>query len=443
MDAARPRLSWQLESAGRGQRQTAYRIVVASTPQLLARNRGDLWNSGKVRSDQSIQIEYAGCPLRSTQRCHWRVQVWDRAGRPSAWSAPAVWEMGLLASLDWQAQWIADKFAAAQVVDDAPVAPLFRREFSIAQPLRSARAYLCGVGYHELSINGRKIGDHVLDPGVTRYDQRVLYVTYDITPDVVVGANAVGVILGNGMYNSLANFDAAFKLDRPKFILQLRLELRDGRVITLGSDTAWKTAPGPILGNGTRTGETYDARAERPGWDRPGYDDRNWKTAELIPPPGGGLVAQMLEPIKVTQTLVPVRLTQPQPGVFVYDLGQAFAGWAQLAVTGPAGATLQLKYAEKLTPTGDIDTANIDSLVKTGGFQTDTYILKGRGTEVWEPRFTYHGFRYVQLTGFPGRPTLANLRGRVVHTALETRGEFSCSNPLLNRIQECVCAGQL
>jgi alpha-L-rhamnosidase len=438
VDSLRPILGWELEAKGRGQIQTAYQILVASSPRLLVQDKGDLWNSKRVKSSQSVQVPYDGRPLASFQRCHWKVRVWDGAGKASAWSAPSFWEMGVLDKRDWQAQWIANDMVTLPWMVETPVAPLLRKVFTVAQPIQSARVYICGLGYYELSINGRKIGDRVLDPGLTKFDQRVLYATYDVTPDLTAGVNAIGVTLGNGMYNNLPDMDGCFRFDRPKLLLQLRLVLADGTVQTVVSDAAWQSSTGPIVFNAVRNGEVYDARLEKPGWDQPDYDAQGWTPTQLIPAPGGTLVSSMLPPIRVTQTIRPVEVKEVKPGVFVFDMGQAFSGWCQLTVTGPAGTKVQWKCGERLAPDGQIETTRIAVLVKHGEFQTDSYILKGQGTEVWEPRFTYHAFRYVQMTGFPGRPTLDNLRGRVAHTDLPVRGEFACSNPLLNKIHDLV-----
>lgn len=612
IDAVRPRLSWIMQSDGRGQRQAAYQILVSSSEEKLRRNRGDLWNSGRVATDQSVHVVYGGRPLPSRQRCHWKVRVWDKDGKVSAYSEPAYWQMGLLNRSDWHGQWIgfspraalakadqslpldaafwiwfpegepardapvatrffrrrvtlpaareiksarlriaadnkaaifingeevgrsedswtkfdvfdvrrilhpgenvlavsvANTFSAAglaarleiefdsgpplTIVTDkswtttdkevpgwqaaqfeeagwlpakevvkvggglwgavpsvpatpAPPAPHLRRAFQVKSKLRRATLSICGLGYYELRLNGRKVGDHILDPGYTRYDKRALYVTYDVTPYLQAGRNALGVVLGSGWYDAhvlgVWDFEKAPWRARPRLLLELRLDYGNGRSERVVSDGSWKAATGPILFDSIYAGEVYDARLEKTGWDTAHYSDASWQNAQVVPAPKGVLAAQMMPPIKVQQTLVPVKLTQPRPGVWLYDMGQNFAGFPQLFITGPAGAKVVMACGEKLHADGTLDQSNIAGFVKgrdpSQFFQTDTYILKGAGREVYEPRFTYHGFRYVEVSGFPGQPTLDNLRGRVVHSAMPPAGRFECSNPLLNRIQQ-------
>jgi alpha-L-rhamnosidase len=298
----------------------------------------------------------------------------------------------------------------------------------------------CGLGYYELHLNGHKVGDRVLDPLFTRYDRRVLYATYDVTDQLAVGPNALGVMLGNGFYNSQSrdawNFDKTPWRDQPTLRAQLRVEYADGNTETIATDATWKASTGPVRHDGTRNGEDYDARREIPGWDTAGFDDSAWATPTMVDGPKGRLCAQTSEPIRVTQTITPVAVTEPRPGVFVFDLGQNIAGWAQLKVTGPAGTRITMRYGERIHADGTLDQANIIEHVYSGPFQTDTYTLKGGGEETWEPRFTYHGYRWVEVTGWPGKPTLDNLRGRVVHTAFAPAGTFECSSDLLNKIQQ-------
>jgi len=446
IDVERPRLSWKLQSHRRGQKQTAYQILVATDREMLDDDRADLWNTGKVDSDQSIHVTYAGRSLTSRTRCHWKVRIWDERDKPGAFSDVAVWEMGLLSPGDWQARWISapatgeQAATAAQAETAAPQpAPLFRKSFIFSKQPRQARIYICGLGYYELRLNGAKVGDHVLDPAFTRYDRRVLYVTYDVTDQLAKGSNALGVILGNGWYNmhtrAVWNFDQAPWRDRPVLLCQLEVTFDDGSQRTIASDGTWRVSTGPIVFDSIRNGETYDARLEKEGWDTAECRDENWPLAAVDAGPQGTLSAQMMPPIKVTQTLEPVKLTEPKDGVYVFDMGQNLAGRARLKVSGPAGTRIAMKYAERLHKNGTIDQQEIGQHIKSGEAQTDTYILKGEGTEVWEPRFVYHGFQYVQVTGLPKKPSLETLCARVAHTAFDRAGTFACSNELFNRIQ--------
>ena len=322
-------------------------------------------------------------------------------------------------------------------------APYLRRNFQIGGKVKRATAYICGLGYYEMSLNGRKVGDHVLDPGWTRYDRRSLYVAHDVTDYLKAGNNAIGVILGTGHFDdhvlSVWDFDTASWRARPKMKLEMRVEYEDGRVQNISSDGNWKAATGPITFDSISSGTHYDARMEIPGWNTANYDDGQWAKAEAVEPVKGIISAQISPAIKVTQTLTPIKVTEPTPGTFIVDMGQNFAGVPEMLASGPAGTQVSLRCAEKLHPDGTLNANNIDVFLKrrdeNAKFQTDIYTFKGQGREVWNPRFTYHGFRYVEVKGFPGTPTVDNFRGLVMHTAFDEAGTFSSSNPLLNDIQ--------
>ncbi len=438
VDQPQPRLSWKIEATRqkpqRGIKQTAYQILVASSEMLLKPGKADLWDSGRVESDQSIHVDYAGKPLKSQMPCFWKVKVFSTTG--DSWSKPAKWTMGLLAPTDWTGAWIGSP--TETMVEPAP---LLRKNFPIIKKVRRATVYLCGLGYHELRLNGAKVGDHVLDPKFTRYDRRVLYVTHDVTALVRKGDNAIGVMLGNGWYNyhvlNAWNFDAAPWRAKPAMLLQMDVEYSDGSIQKIVSDESWAYSTGPIRFDGFLSGEVYDARAEKSGWDSPGYDDSSWSRAKVVVAPKGRLSAQMIQPIRVTEVIRPVKVTQPKPGVYLYDFGQNMAGKARLIVSGPAGTEVKLQYGELLHGDGTLNQGNINSFCKSGEFQTEKYILKGEGTETWQSRFMYHGFQYIQVTGFPGEPKPGNLEALVMHTDLGAAGSFECSNELLNSIQHC------
>ena len=410
---------------------------MAGSEAVLKSNAGDLWDSGKVHSEETLHVFYAGKALSSCQRCYWKVRAWDKDGKASPFSEPAYWEMGLLSPQDWQGQWIARTAEANSLP-----APMLRRAFTLEGKIKQARAYICGLGYYELHLNGKKIGDHLLDPGYTRYDKRALYVTYDVTDALRRGQNAVGVILGNGWYNvqtkAVWDFHKAPWRSAPKLLMELRVEYADGRVETIGTDSRWTTSIGPITFDSIYGGETYDARAEKPGWDTAGYDESDWAMAQVVASPGGKLAAQMMPPIKADQYLKPARLSEPKPGVFLFDIGQNMAGFAELSLRAPAGTSVVMKYGERVGKDGMLDRADIQQhIVRVDAsqqYQTDTYIAKGSGLETWHSRFDYHGFQYVEVTGFPGKPTLDTLRGVFIHSAIPVAGEFECSNPLLNKI---------
>ena len=463
LDTPQPRLSWLLDSRERGQRQTAYRVLAATTPDLLSKGKGDLWDSGKVASGESVQVVYGGQPLRSGQRVHWKVRAWDREGRPSGYSPASWWEMGLLAPADWRAAWITRKrdepLSEGKMFEDDP-APLFRKEFLVGKKISRARVYVSGLGYYELHLNGQRVGDQVLDPGWTTYSKRVLYSTYDVTDQLKRGQNALGVMLGNGWFNPLPlrlwghiNPREHLTVGEPRVIAQLVAEFSDGTSQTIVTDESWKVRNGPILRNSVYLGEVYDARKEQAGWDRPGFDDSGWPQAVGAPEPLGSLRAQSAPAIRVTRTLKPVKLTEPKPGVWIFDLGQNFAGWARLRVQGPAGTRVRLRYGELLYPDGTLNGMTaVCGQIKQGGpdyryggsgapktaWQMEEYILKGQGEEVYTPRFTFHGFRYVEVTGFPGKPTLSALEGLRLNSDVTPVGSFTCSNERFNRIQQMV-----
>jgi alpha-L-rhamnosidase len=305
------------------------------------------------------------------------------------------------------------------------VAPLFRHEFDMTKPVKRARAFVTGLGYYELHLNGRKVGDRVLDPAYTTFGKRVLYSTYDVTDQLVQGRNAVGAILGKGWFN-----------EAPCVLLQLNIEFEDGTSASVTTNPEWKRGKSHILENTLYHGETCDARLEQRGWDVPGFDDSGWDPVLVRTSPTKNLSAEMIQPIKVVEDITPTSLSNPKEGVWVYDFGQNFSGWCRLKVSGPAGTEVVLKHAELVYPDGTVNQENLRS-----ARATDRYVLKGGGVETWEPRFTYHGFRYVQLEGFPGKPDLKTLTGQVVHTSFARRGAFECSKRLINRIHSNACWG--
>lgn len=409
IDVVSPRFFWIPGHSDRGQKQSAYQIVVSTDPRC---EKADGWDSGRVASAEFTHVVYAGKRLASDTDYYWKVRFWDKDGTASPYSAIVRFSLGLLSREEWTGEWIGG-------------ANQLRTEFQLDGPAVRAKAYICGLGYYELRINGEKIGRNVLDPAWTTYDKRALYVTYDVTRALRAGANAVGVMLGQGWFKSRV------------LLLQIDIELAGGRKIRVVSDGNWKAVAGPIVGDSVYDGETYDARLETPGWDRPGFDDKGWTGAERVPGPKGRLSAQMMPPIQVMDTIVPLKMTAPRPGVYVFDMGQNFSGWARLRVSGPKGAEVRLRFAEMLYDTGLINQENLRS-----ARAEDVYILKGEGEEIFEPRFTYHGFRYVQMTGFPGVPTAETLRGRVVHSSVRQTGSFAASNPVLNGLQRIITWGQ-
>ncbi len=617
IDVARPRLSWELraeqarplsfgENSGarmasaaipRGVRQRAYQVLVASSPKLLQADRGDLWDSGQVESEQSVHVEYAGKRLSSRQGCWWKVRVWGQHEKPSPWSDTSLWSLGLLTKEDWTGKWIgldggeesAGSLKGAQWIwfaeGDPPISapaearffrrvvnlppdrhvtkatilmtaddgftlylngkrvsqseghpnaveseltaqlrpgvnvmavaaynkpgppqnpaglvgvlrvelegaePLtvttdaqwrcakteadgwrgsefddsrwtpakslgpfgmapwasfgpeeqrrlparyLRREFPVAKKVKRATASVCGLGFFELYLNGRRVSDHVMDPGLSNYGKRDLYVTFDVTDYLQAGTNAVGVILGNGRFFA-PRINVPFPTPTfgyPKLRLQMSLEYEDGSVAELVTDERWKvTANGPIRANNEFDGEEYDARRELAGWSEAGFNDHDWQPVQQVKRPEGRLLAQMFEPMRVTQVLKPVALTHPKPGVYLADFGQNLYGAVRLKVRGPAGTRVQLRTSFTRKPDGTIKMEDNRS-----ARSTDVYTLRGDGEEVWAPRFRGQGTHYAEVTGWPGVPTADSFELLVIHTDVEQAGDFTCSNDLLNRI---------
>ncbi len=607
IDAPSPRLSWTLtpvRPGARGLKQSAYRVIVASSAASVREDKADLWDTGKVASDRSVHVAYAGRPLTSHAECWWKVRVWDQNGAESAWSEPARWSMGILDAGGWKGRWIGldggeeagelpstlkqaswiwfpgtiastgapigtryfrrtftlpeggkvrkatlyatadDSFAAsvngravgggqswltvkqfdvttlcrpgrndlaiaATNAESLTVAPeknpagllgllkvefetgeplvvptdenwrtlnkevagwdregfddagwraaqasgtfgsppwgvvggsdhrrlpsrTLRREFRVGKEVRRATAYVCGLGFFDLHLNGRLVSDQLMNPALTGYDRRACYVTFDVTSEVRRGENAVGVVLGNGRYFAPRK-DVPVPTRTygyPKLLLQLRLDYADGSVEDVVSDTSWKlTTGGPVRADNEYDGEEYDARREMPGWSEPGYDDSGWRRAAVVAPPGGSIEAQTIEPIRVTEVLRPVAVTTPRPGTLLVDFGQSFYGTVRIKVSGPAGTRVRVHTSFNVTPDGLLNSANDRSALNT-----DIYTLKGRGVEVWSPRFKGNATRFAQVEGLPGPASVENFEGLVTHTDMEPVGQFTCSNAMLNRI---------
>jgi alpha-L-rhamnosidase len=437
IDTPNPRLSWSFRPAVRSQIQTAFRVLVAGSLESLQTDRGDWWDSGKVPSDRSVDVRYAGRKLASGASCWWKVKVWNKDNQESNWSESAFFSMGLLSDSDWKAVWIGlDKPASQDDIQSWLTrlsARMLRKTFEIPKKLKRATVYYSGLGLSELHLNGKKVGDAVLSPGLTEYSKRVFYVTYEVTSLLKEGGNAVGAVLGNGRYFPPRRDEHVQAIHFPKLMFQLHLEYEDGSAENVVSDETWKlTTDGPILANNEYDGEMVDARKEIPGWDLPNFDDSKWATAQKVEPPSGKLVAQMIRPIKITQTLESVQISRPKPNVSIFDMGQNLVGWVRLKIKGAkSGAAIRLRFAETLQKGGNLYTANLRSAKAE-----DVYITKGDSVEVYEPRFTTHGFRFVELTGYPGTPDSGTIVGRVIHDDIEPSGTFDCSNSMINRIYQ-------
>jgi alpha-L-rhamnosidase len=451
-----PRFSWTMKSNIRGQTQLAFQVAVFTSLEDANAGRNRLWDSRKVASSAN-QVSYQGPPLKSSTAYYWTARIWTRDGKPTRWSKPSWFETALLARGDWKAKWIDD--GKSNPVKDEDFyrfdpAPLFRREFSLAKPVAQAQLYISGLGYYEATLNGGRVGDHMLDPGWTDYSKRAYYSTYDVTEQLQEGRNCLGVTLGNGWYNPLPllmwgrkNLRTHLPVGRPRLIAQLNLSYEDGSSESIRSDESWKVTDGPILRNNIYLGEVFDGRKEIPGWDLPGFDDSAWSSARSADEPIGGLVAQPLEPIRVTATVNPVSVSEPQKGVYIVDFGQNFAGWASFELDLAKGAMVRMRYGELLNKDGSLNPLTSvcgqikgkpnSSLESHPGmaWQQDVFVAGGRGREIYTPSFTFHAFRYVEITGCPVKPTLDMVTGLRLHTDVRPTGHFSCSNELFNSIQ--------
>lgn len=503
-----PRLTWTPESDRRGERVTSYRILVASSPERLARGEGDLWDSGVVKSAATTLVEYAGKPLTSRQACYWKVMSIDRDGRPGPWSEPARWEMGLLAPSDWSASWIdatptpgeveivratyasadgkvskdvtklvaegvarGEKFVAsnatlggdpavnvpkqlridyrcdgitlhAEVAENSTTVlpgsriPYLRRSFEARGEIVKARLYSTALGVYELSLNGQRVGDAHLAPGWTDYRKRVRYQAYDVTPLVVKGKNVLGAIVGPGWFCGRAGLFHAREYygTSPALLAQLEITYKDGRVERVCSDAMWKRHDGPMLAADIMDGDAYHAAREVEGWCSPTLDDASW-TSVTTREENRHLQAEVDRPVRVLQRLAAKSLTEPSRGHFVFDLGQNMVGVVRLRTRAKAGTVVTIRHAEMLNPDGTIYTQNL-----RGAAATDIYVSKG-GEREWQPAFTFHGFRYVELTGLDAPPTQSDVEGVVLGSDLEPVGTFTCSDSRLNQLQSNIVWG--
>jgi len=478
IDEVQPRLSWRVESSERGQKQTAYQILVASSPELLQANTGDLWDSGKISSDETVNIAYAGKPLASRQQCFWKVCVWDKDGK-AKWSDPAAWTMGLLQSEDWQADYISFRDTTPLWKDAAnlflPPARQYRKEFTATKSVKRATIYSTALGIYELYVNGRRVSDARFVPGWTDYHQRAYYNTYDVTALVKRGSNALGAWVGDGWYSGYIGFGLMTSIGTehigrytygktPALMAQLEIEYTDGSRETIPTDKSWKvTGGGPIREGDFLMGESYDARKETPGWTQTNFDDAKWEPAILASENGtvpatfyeyqnavkpsdaveikgrpidlgfkrpGKLEAFPGLPVRLIEEIKPIAITSPTNGVYIFNLGQNFAGVVRLKVKGPAGTDIQLRFGEMLYPDGRLMNDNYRK-----ARAIDHYILRGdKNGETWTPRFTFHGFQYVEVTSYPGKPDKEAITGIVLHSDTPLTSGFECSDPMANRL---------
>ncbi len=433
IDAQQPRLSWKIVSTGNNIMQTAYQIRV-STDVSFASSKS-VWNSGKVLSDESVLQKYGGNELKPGQRYYWQVKVWDNKGKESKWSETAFWETGLFSPSEWRAQWIEMKGDTNRY---AP-SPYFRKEFDVTKKVSKAVVYVTAHGLYELRLNGRKVGEEALTPGWTTYGKRLQYQIYDVTQQLQNGTNAVGAVLGDGWYRGTLAWGNQWAIYGKKLglFMQMHIDYADGTSSLVVTDDSWKaTADGPIVKNGIYYGEAYNATKELTGWDKTGYDDRAWQKVE-IGRYDFKLVASEGAQVRKIEEIKPVKIFRSPSGRLLVDMGQNMIGWIRLKVSGAKGTEITVHHAEVLDKDGEFYTENL----RAAECELK-YTLAGTGEEIYEPRFTFMGFRYVEVIGFPGTLTEENITGIVVHSQMQPTGRYESSDSLINQLQHNIIWGQ-
>ncbi|MFN8207670.1 MAG: glycoside hydrolase family 78 protein [Bacteroidales bacterium] len=437
LDTPQPRFSWALNDSSREAHQTAYQVLVASSQEILARDEGDQWNSGKIKSSDCQFIAYQGEALKSANRYFWKVRCWNGEKQVSEWSAEQWFETALLQESDWKAPWISTQEPANQ---KPPISVYVRKEFELREKPVNARIYCTGLGNYIFYLNGKRVGEDLLSPGWTDYFQKIQYQVYDITELLDKGNNAAGALLGNMWWSSGLGWNggAAYSRGPLSVLAQIEVGYADGSHETFVTGPDWKYTFSPITFNHIYDGEHYDARMEIAGWNEPGLNDESWKNMQINESIRLKRVAQQEEPIRVSKELIPVSVTEPKPGIYVFDLGQNMVGTSRIKVTGKEGDQLEIRYAELLHPDGTVAQENLRS-----ARVTDFYTLKSGAEEHYTTTFTYHGFRYVQVKGMRSKPTADAVTGLVFYSNAPNSGNFECSNSMINTIYKNIRWGQI
>jgi alpha-L-rhamnosidase len=429
LDALNPRFSWQLVAEMRNVSQSAYEIKVTSGKKVI-------WNTGKVISDQSVQVSFAGPALQSGLKYSWQVRIWDNKGKASAWSQAATFQMAFLQVSDWKARWIEPGYTEDTIMRPSP---LMRKQFTVSKTISSATAYITAHGLYEAQINGKRVGDAYFTPGWTSYKKRLQYQVYDVTPMIKPGQNAIGIMLGNGWYRGIIGYQYNINFYGKDIALLCQVDIvySDGTKESIITDGSWKSSTAEIIYSEIYNGETVDARLEKAGWSSPGYNDGGWSGVKVTDHPMNILLATRNEMIKKHETFVPVKVFTTPKGEQVIDFGQNLVGLVQMKVNGKAGDKIIISHAEVLDKEGNFYTENLRAAKAQ-----DTYILKGGATEVFEPRFTWHGFRYIKIDGFPGEIKSENFTAVALYSDMKTTGSFTTSNQLINQLQHNIEWGQ-
>lgn len=427
----KPVFSWKTQANRPNWKQNAWQLLVADSEEAIQSNQGNIWDSGRVRSEEQLFITYEGKELQSGKRYYWKVRVWDNRNNPSEWSDQQSFLMPIDYETDWKGEWIMHDYAAEDPM------PLFRKSFTLGTPaeIKEALLYVCGLGYYEAYLNGQKIGDRVLEPAQTNYEDYAFYSVYEIAADQFEVNNTLGVMLGNGWFNQHLVWTPAMAYGPPVLSAMLQITLADGTREIIATDKTWQWRSGPITFSNIYAGETYDARLEVPNWSDVSTGNQGWQSVKMAEIHPTRLIEQTMEPIRKTGTVATKRILNPAKDLYVFDMGQNFAGWVRLKVNGAPGQKIVMRFSEEIDADGHIDYAST-GVFATRYVQTSTYICKGEGTEIWEPRFTYHGFRYVEVSGLTSAPDKEMLTGIVVHNDLPLAGTFECSSEQINRLHD-------
>jgi alpha-L-rhamnosidase len=438
IDVQKPRLSWQILSDEQNVMQSAYEIRVADSPENLTKKKRLTWTSGKVTGDNSVNVSYDGPALKSMQRAYWQVRIWDNKGKATEWSNLAYWEMGILEQDLWKASWIS-RASEPETAESKP-AHYYRKEFLLTKKVKSARVYVTSKGLYQLFLNGEKVSTDLFTPGWTTYNKRLQYQVYDVT-SMLKEKNSLGAMIGDGWYRGTIGRNKRENLyyygDKIALLVQLQINYTDGTSELVTTDQSWKVTTGSIIESDIYNGEIYDARKEMPGWNQPGFDDSKWEKVAVVSHSNDILVAQRGVPVKAIEEIQPKKSLITPKGEVVFDMGQNMVGWVRLKVKGKKGDQITLKFAEVLDKEGNFYTENLRA-AKT----TLTYILKGEGEEIYEPYFTFYGFRFVKLEGFQETPALDQIKGVVIYSEMKPTGTFTCSDSLINQLQSNIQWGQ-
>jgi alpha-L-rhamnosidase len=430
LDVQQPRFSWQLISDKRNITQTAYEVKVSA-------DKNSVWKSGKINSNRSVQVLYAGAALQSGKKYTWQVRVWDNSGKVSSWSATASFQTGFFKASEWKAKWIEADFS-----EDAANRPaiLFRKQFSVSKKITAATLYVTAHGMYEVQMNGKKVGDAYLTPGWTSYKKRLQYQVYDVTSMLSSGDNAIGAMVGNGWYRGYLAWSDNKNIygDKLGLLAQLTITYSNGTTETVTTDESWKSSTGPIKSVEIYHGETYDARDEKKGWSNAGYNDAAWKGVTLPTYGFNNIIATENEPVTKHQIIKAIKVITTPEGDKVLDFGQNMVGWVVVKAKGNAGDKITIKHAEVLDKNGNFYTENLRAAKATA-----TYILKGGGEEIFEPHFTFYGFRYIKIEGYPGEINPDNFTGVVLFSDMKPTGNFSSSNAMINQLQHNIQWGQM